>query len=248
LKAVEHNNNSQQKQKSLPTKLQRKLNAEDWVLLTGAAGFFAFLCIVAFFLIPLLSGRPSPVALPPAIVEMAATQGFVLPPTWTPGPTPKFNPTAMGTQVYDGTVPTRVYTPRATSLPGLPPLPMPVIVRRNDINVIDLARIMQGESPGDKEAAYYVGWVAKNRLMHDSYGDSIAIVSSGFFGYRASIQPSDEFLQIAVRVMRDRRDPTEGSLYALSRTDITNLGIPPQRADITKGEWFFFKTWPLSGR
>ncbi len=107
---------------------------------------------------------------------------------------------------------------------------------------------MQGESTGDKEAAYYVGWVAKNRLLHEGYGDTYAMVSSGFFGYKASLNPNEDFLEIAIRITRAREDPTDGCLYALSRTDITNLGIPPGRADVTKGEWFFFKTWPLSGR
>lgn len=176
------------------------------------------------------------------MLEAASKQGFVLPPTWTPGPTQEFIPTPIATYAYDGTVPTRIYTPRATSLPGVP---MPFVPQQ--IAVVDLARIMQGESPGDKEAAYYVGWVAKNRLLHPSYGDTYAVVSYGFFGYRADIQPNKDFLEIAGRVIRSRNDPTHGCLYALSRSDITKLGIPPQRADVTKGEWFFFRRWPLSG-
>jgi hypothetical protein len=105
---------------------------------------------------------------------------------------------------------------------------------------------MQGESPGDPEAAYYVGWVAKNRLLHKSYGDTYAVVSYGFFGYRADMEPSKEFLNIARQVIKAKADPTGGCLYALSRTDITNLGVPPSRADVTKGEWFFFKIWPVT--
>jgi hypothetical protein len=193
--------------------------------------------------VPLLSGRPYPIALPQALVEAAATQGFVLPPTWTPGPTQPVVTTPTPTEVYDGTVPTPMYTPRATSLPGLI-LPAPPIPSR--VDVIELARILQGESPGDKEAAYYVGWVAKNRLFHPGYGDTYAVVSSGFFGYRASLQPSEEFMEVARQVVRSRIDPTGGCLYALSRTDITNWGVPPERADVTKGEWFFFRTWPIS--
>ncbi len=215
--------------------------------MTGAICLVIFLWIAVLLFTSMLSGRPGPVALPPIIVQIAATRGFVLPPTWTPGPTQEFIPSPNATQVYAGVAPTRIYTPRPTSLPGVP-YEFPIIVRLNDVKVVDLARIMQGESPGDKEAAYYVGWVAKNRLLHPGYGDTFAVVSHGFFGYRAGIQPREEFLLIAQRVIRAREDPTEGSLYALSRTDITKLGISPQRADITKGEWFFFKTWPLSGR
>jgi hypothetical protein len=116
------------------------------------------------------------------------------------------------------------------------------------LTALDLARIMQGESPGDLEAAYRVGWVAKNRLLHVGYGDTYGVVSHGFFGYRADLQPSKEFLAMARRVIKSREDPTSGCLYALSRTDITKLGIPPGRADVTYGEWFFFRTWPLPGR
>jgi hypothetical protein len=107
---------------------------------------------------------------------------------------------------------------------------------------------MQGESPGDKEAAYRVGWVAKNRLLHQGYGDTYFIVSSGFFGYRPDLQPNEEFLKLAQRVIKSNEDPTGGCLYALSRTDITKLGVPPGRADVAYGEWFFFRTWPLSAR
>jgi hypothetical protein len=147
--------------------------------------------------------------------------------------------------VVSGEMPTRIYTPRPTSLPGLL---LPVLVRPATIEVVDLARIMQGESPGDREAAYRVGWVAKNRLLHPSYGQSYFTVSSGFFGYLGGAQPNQEFMDIARRVMRAREDPTGGSLYALSRTDITKLGVPPGRADVAYGEWFFFRTWPLNGR
>jgi hypothetical protein len=198
--------------------------------------------MMAFLFLPLLARQPAPAALAPIlIVEMAATRGFVLPPTWTPTPSREIIPTATSTLAYDGTVPTRIYTPRPTSLPGLPlPLQVP------KLSVLDLARIMQGESPGDKEAAYMVGWVAKNRLVHPSYGDTYAVVSHGFFGYRPDLTPSKEFMDIARRIIKAREDPTGGCLYALSRTDITNLGIPPSRADVAFGEWFFFKTWPLA--
>jgi hypothetical protein len=221
----------------------RHFSPEQWVLTAGFVCLIIFLGIIVFLFLPLLLYRPSSAALPSSLVDFAATRGFVLPPTWTPGPTQEFRATPLSTGVSDGAVPTRIYTPRPTSRSGVP---LPIIPPQ--ISVIDLARIMQGESPGDVEAAYYVGWVAKNRLLHAGYGDTYAIVSHGFFGYRASIQPSDTFLQLARQVIRAKVDPTEGSLYALSRTDITKLGVPPQRADITKGEWFFFKTWPVRHR
>jgi hypothetical protein len=138
-----------------------------------------------------------------------------------------------------------MYTPRPTSLPGpiLPLFPVP-----RPIDVIDLARIMQGESAADLDAAYYVGWVAKNRLLHEGYGNTYALVSSGFFGYRGDFQPKQEFINLAARIIRTKKDPTGGCLYALSRTDITKLGVPPERADVTRGEWFFFKVWPVPRR
>lgn len=224
-------------------KRRRKITPEGVFLFLGLFGFISFIWIVAFLFLPLLTKRPAPVALAPIIVEMAATRGFVLPPTWTPSPTRQIIPTATSTPAVGGAIPTRIYTPRATSLPGLPmPFQLP------KLTVLDLARIMQGESPGDKEAAYMVGWVAKNRLLHPSYGDTYAVVSHGFFGYRPDMSPSKEFMDIARRVIKARDDPTGGCLYALSRTDITNLGVPPSRADVAFGEWFFFKTWPVGNR
>jgi hypothetical protein len=229
--------------KKRPFSGEKGLNAEQVALFIGLFCFIIFLWLVAILLVSIVSGRPSPVALSPRIVEIAATQGFVLPPTWTPTPEQTVIPTPVPTQVWDGQVPTRIYTPRPTSLPGLPFPFFP-----SGISVVDLARIMQGESPGDKEAAYMVGWVAKNRLMHAGYGDTYAVVSHGFFGYRADMQPNEDFLALARQVIRTREDPTGGCLYALSRTDITKLGVPPSRADVAYGEWFFFRTWPLNGR
>ncbi|MCB0170213.1 MAG: hypothetical protein KDJ97_06635 [Anaerolineae bacterium] len=223
----------------------RRLGPEEWVAIAGLVCLTIFAGIILFLFIPLLTHKPLTAALPPAIIEAAATRGFVLPPTWTPAPTEVVIATGLPTQVYDGSAPTRMYTPRPTSLPGLPLVFNPQ--RLATIDVIDLARILQGESPGDKEAAYYVGWVAKNRLLHPYYGDTFAHVSSGFFGYRADIQPSEDFLEIARRVIRAPHDPTGGCLYALSRTDITNLGVPASRADVHIGEWFFFRTWPVGG-
>lgn len=220
-----------------PEKKLKNLTVEQWFLLVALVLASLFACIIIFLFMPLLTLR----SLPPQVVAIATTQGFVLPPTWTPTPGGPILPTPIATPVSDGSLPTRIYTPRPTSLPGLPALP--TVPPR--LSVIDLARIMQGESPGDPEAAYYVGWVAKNRLLHEGYGDTYAIVSHGFFGYRANMDPSKEFLQIARQVIKAKLDPTGGCLYALSRTDITNLGVPPSRADVTKGEWFFFKTWPV---
>jgi hypothetical protein len=195
---------------------------------------------VGFLLFSLTYG-PRPATFNPFLAT--ATPGFVLPPTWTPAPTQEIQPTPLPSNVAMGLVPTRIYTPQPTSLPGIP---MPQIMPR--LTVLDLARIMQGESPGDIQAAYYVGWVAKNRLIHIGYGDNYRVVSHGFFGYRPDLQPSREFLAVARQVIRSNEDPTGGCLYALSRTDITKLGIPPGRADVAYGEWFFFRTWPLSSR
>jgi len=219
----------------------KHLGAEQLVLLTGLFSFLFFLWVLAFLFLTLVSGRSARLPLPAVVVQAAATAGFVLPPTWTPGPTDIFVPTPLPGQVYDGSVPTRIYTPRATSLPGvvLPEFPMP-------IEVIDLARILEGESRFDLEAAYYVGWVAKNRRTHEAYGKTFRHVSSGFFGYKADRQPGIEFIKVAQRVIHAKQDPTAGCLYALSRTDITKLGVPPSRADVTKGEWFFFRTWPVT--
>jgi hypothetical protein len=233
----EQNHNSQQNQPSD----KKGFSAEQIVLFLGLFGFVVFLWIIGFLLLAMVSGRSATAMLPAPLVEIAATQGFVLPPTWTPTPAETAIATPTPTAVWDGQAPTRIYTPRATSLPGLP---MPGFAPKTA--VLDLARIMQGESPGDPEAAYMVGWVAKNRLLHPGYGDTYYTVSHGFFGYRADIQPSKKFLGIAQRVIRAKQDPTGGCLYALSRTDITKLGVPPGRADVAFGEWFFFKTWPLT--
>lgn len=219
----------------------KRLSAEQWVLFIGLLFFFLFVWMVGFFAVVMLSGRPTTIAVYPMLVEMAATRGFILPPTWTPSPTRPVVPTPLATGVWDGQAPTRMYTPPATSLPGIP---WPEFAPR--LTVLDLARIMQGESPGDKEAAYRVGWVAKNRLLHEGYGNTYAVVSHGFFGYRPDLQPNKEFLDLARRVIRSKEDPTGGCLYALSRTDITKLGVPPSRADVAYGEWFFFRTWPLT--
>lgn len=213
------------------------------MLLLGLFCFFIFLSLMAFFFVPRLRERSVPFILPAPVAGATPTPKFRLPPTWTPSPEPLVIPTGVPTNVALGLIPTPMYTPRPTSLPGIP-----IPFRPPTLSVIDLARIMQGESPGDKEAAYMVGWVAKNRLLHPSYGDTYAVVSSGFFGYLEDVEPNKEFKDIARRIIRAREDPTGGCLYALSRTDITKLGIPPSRADVAYGEWFFFKTWPLNRR
>lgn len=221
----------------------KKLTPEQVVLAVGLVGFFLFLWLMVFFLTALRSYSPLKIAFIPALVRVTATPAFVLPPTWTPTPAYPVISSPVATTVAEGQLPTRIYTPRPTSLPGLP---MPVIIPR--LTALDLARIMQGESPGDREAAYMVGWVAKNRLLHPGYGDTYAVVSHGFFGYRPHMQPNKEFMSLAGQVIKSTQDPTGGCLYALSRTDITKLRVPPQRADVAFGEWFFFRTWPLSAR
>lgn len=237
------NNRRDQNAKKNQSSSAKQLSTEQVVLFAGLFGFIVFGWLICLLLLPFIADRSSDIAPHLLIARPTPTPEFQLPPTWTPTPDYEPIPTATGTIVHDGTIPTRIYTPRPTSLAGLPwftfvPSEM----------ALDLARIMQGESPGDKEAAFMVGWVAKNRLLHPSYGESFAIVSSGFFGYRADLQPSDEFIQLAHRVIRSREDPTGGCLYALSRTDITKLNIHPSRADVAFGEWFFFLTWPLADR
>lgn len=220
---------------------QRRLSPEQIILFIGILSFIIFLWLVGFLLSSLSYERPFLAVLRPLIA--APTPGFVLPPTWTPTPSREIVPTPVPGYIAFGVLPTRIYTPRATSLPGIP---LPEIVPK--LTALDLARIMQGESPGDIEAAYRVGWVAKNRLLHIGYGDTYAVVSHGFFGYRPDLRPNQEFMAMARRVIKSKEDPTGGCLYALSRTDITKLGVPASRADVTYGEWFFFRTWPLSGR
>ncbi len=231
----------------------RRLRAEDWVLLIGLFFFGLFICVVtaAFFLL-----RDEQIYLPP-IVKVVVVPGFTLPPVWTATPIREVIPTPLPTQVFTGTLSPHLYTPRGPRLAKHLALPSYNLTRlskeRNDnkvavltnIEVLDLARIMQGESGGDPQAAYQVGWVAKNRLNHGGYGETYREVSSGFFGYRESINPTAEFLEISRRVITDSKDPTNGCLYALSRTDITNLGVPARRADGAFHEWFFFRTWPL---
>ena len=226
---------------------KKPFSPEQIILLIGVLGFIIFLWIIGFLLLSLRDNR-SPVAFNPFIIQATATPGFTLPPTWTPTPVQEIVPSPTGTIVSLGMVPTRVYTPRPTSLPGLPTPRWWAFFGVTQLTALDLARIMQGESPGDREAAYRVGWVAKNRLIHQGYGDTYFIVSSGFFGYRPDLQPNEEFLKLAQRVIKSNEDPTGGCLYALSRTDITKLGVPPGRADVAYGEWFFFRTWPLSAR
>jgi hypothetical protein len=220
----------------------RRIPVEQVLLFVALFGFMVFTWLIAFFFLPLLAPRPVAIVLATVIIQPTPTPEFILPATWTPTPFQEIVPSATPTVVYDGVAPTRIYTPRPTSLPGLTlPFPIP------KLTVLDLARIMQGESPGDLEAAYRVGWVAKNRLLHPSYGDTYAAVAaSGFWGYRPEINPRQEFLDVARRIIKSREDPTAGCLYALSRTDITNLGVPPSRADVAYGEWFFFRTWPLT--
>jgi len=232
-------------EKSFPKKVKRALQPEDVVLLLGATGFILFLGLI-FILVVLLPYKSSPIkSIAP--LAISPVQPFSLPPTWTPRPTPEVIPTLRPTPVFTGRLAAHLYQSRPPAELMRIPLP-PLFAFRGPLSqreVLDLARILQGESPGDKQAAYWVGWVAKNRHRHAGYGDTYYEVSSGFFGYRADTQPREEFIEIAKRIIRSGRDPTDGCLYALSRTDITNLGVPPERADKHIGEWFFFRTWPL---
>lgn len=227
-----------------------RLTIEDTILLVGLFCFLIFLGVIGFLLLPLLTrSSVTSIASLPVPVNSPPNSEFALGPTWTPSPTPAVIPTLVGTSVFTGRLAVHLYRPRDPQAPFRIPTPpafwVPVSAKTE---VLDLARIMQGESGGDIEAAYRVGWVAKNRRLHGSYGNSYYEVSSGFFGYRRDKRPSEAFLRKAEQVIRSRRDPTGGCLYALSRTDITNLGVPAQRADVAYGEWFFFKTWPLSAR
>lgn len=227
-----------------------KINLEFWLLLAGLATAALFAGVFLFFVAALAPKPPAHIgAMPPAAPPRPPAPGWTPPPTWTPGPTPVVISTALPTAVNDGSLPTRVYTPQPTSVP-LAQLPIPFMAPQKSIDVLDLARILEGESRFDLEAAYFVGWVAKNRLLHPNYGDTFASVSSGFFGYREDRQPRDEFIALARRIIREpaTMDPTGGCLFALSRTDITKLGVPPGRADLNVNEWFFFRTWPISRR
>lgn len=233
-------------------KKKSSLSIEELTLWVSLVAFVLFVGMLAILFLSLPRARrqeiytPSP--RPPAIAQATATRPFVLPPTWTPAPTQELIPTPVGTAVAALAQPTRMYTPRPTSMTGIPAsfFGMASPRRADSLSVLDLARIMQGESAGDPEAAYRVGWVAKNRLLHPSYGDTYYVVSSGFFGYRPDLQPTPQFIELARRVIQARYDPTGGCLYALSRSDIAKLGVPPERADVTYGEWFFFRTWPLN--
>ncbi len=220
-------------------------NIELLVLLLGIGGFTLFVGLSGVLLL-LAARQPVMFAAPSEARTMlvSATVEPPLPAPWTPAPTAI--PTGISSPVFSGRLAVHLYQPRPDGEPLRLPtfaFPYPAISRRTE--VLDLARIMEGESRSDLEAAYMVGWVAKNRLRHGGYGESYRAVSSGFFGYRPDVQPSETFIRIAERVIRAGRDPTRGCLFALSRTDITNLGIPPQRADVAYGEWFFFLSWPL---
>ena len=100
---MEHNNKPAPEDKQPQAPARKGLSAENWIMLIGVISFVVFLWMFALFF--LFSRQRGPVAWPSVIVEIAATRGFVLPPTWTPGPTPEFNPTAVGTPVYDSSPP-----------------------------------------------------------------------------------------------------------------------------------------------
>ena len=229
------------------------IGLEEVILVIGTLGFLTF-GLVILVMFPMTT-KTNVVAIaednPPTIQSPDKTPFHqptpTLPPTWTPSVMPVIIPTLIGTPVFTGRLAVHLHRPRPRHSKMRLAIPTFNFIVPHHQEIVDLARILQGESPGDKEAAYRVGWVAKNRHQHGGYGDSYYEVSSGFFGYRANMQPSEEFLKIAQRIIQAQKDPTDGCLYALSRTDITNLGVPSSRADVAYGEWFFFRTWPLSG-
>ena len=201
--------------KDKPSKpLRNKLSAEYIILFLGLLGLLIFVWMMIFFFVPFLRQRPQPLSSSPPVMVATSTPDFILPPTWTPEPTEVIIPTLGGTQVVSGEAPTRVYTPRATSLSGIP---RPDLSRPSSIEIIDLARILQGESAGDKQAAYMVGWVAKNRLFHVGYGDTYAEVSGGFFGYLAGVQPSRRVSRPCPSHHQSKRRPDQrGPLCAIT--------------------------------
>lgn len=207
---------------------------------------YVWLCFLLLFTADSMPLNP----LPTQVIAAVETAGFEFPPTWTPSPTSTpAPPTDTATMVVLGE-PTRMYTPHPT------PLPANVWYRRRsevakERDIIDLANILQGESPGVPSSAIWVGWVAKNRLMHGGYGDTIKEVSAGFFGYKEGRQPKQLYIDLARQVMESENDPTGGCLYCLSQTDIEHLGVRPEQADTVTGHgrstWYFFKKWPGRG-
>ncbi len=132
------------------------------------------------------------------------------------------------------------------SLTSFAPKPPQQIPASHNTGVLDLAKIMQGESTSDLRAAYYVGWVAKNRLLTGKFGHTYKEVAlNGFNAYKYVGKVDNSFIRLAKIIIRAKHDPTKGCLFALSRTDITNLGIRKDQADATRGEWFFFIKWPV---
>jgi hypothetical protein len=116
-----------------------------------------------------------------------------------------------------------------------------------------LAQIIQGEASHEfmrdnGEAAYCVGWVAKNRLESGEYGSSYQEVQEGFNGSIVT-DPKWRYLVVARLVIYHRNDPTDGALYALSQQDVDRLGFGGAEACLVlvasaERAVYFFKEWP----
>lgn len=218
-----------------------RFSGRQWLILAGLAivnvvvlGFVALAWWLTAALVP-------PAAAPPGGLPPEPAADLPYPPTWTPTATrTPAPPTATPTLVLIGPAPASTATPEPAPDLFRTPTPVPALA--------DLARIMQGESPGDMRAAYYVGWVAKNRLLAGGYGRTYAEVARGFNGYRTSAVAREPFLRLAKQVIVARRDPTGGSIYALSHTDLNNLGLSPETAASGVGQWYFFREWPRRRR
>lgn len=115
-----------------------------------------------------------------------------------------------------------------------------------------LARIMQGEAghlymEGD-EAAFCVGWVARNRLESGRYGSSFSKVEVGS-GFAGTVRRSRQhYYNLARLVLRSKWDPTNGALYALSQQDVDNLEFDVTKATLVirvseDRALFFLKNW-----
>lgn len=118
---------------------------------------------------------------------------------------------------------------------------------------IALAQIMQGEAHhrfmgDDFTGAYYVGWVARNRLESGKYGETYAEIQGGFNGTSHS-PPRWEYLDLARLVLSGNGDLTQGALYVFSQQDVERLGFAEERATLTiraseHRALLFFAEWP----
>jgi len=119
---------------------------------------------------------------------------------------------------------------------------------------IALAQIMQGEAhhqymAGSYDGAYYIGWVARNRLLSQRYGSSYIEVQAGFNGTIAGT-PRQEYLILARLVISGKKDPTHGALYMFSQQDVNQLGFDESNATLIiraseSRALMFFARWPI---